>query len=59
MTTPKKYNLAFVVIFLGGICLLFNFLYWWVALPLAIAWFVLSFFLATKIGEKTFDRWDR
>ena len=73
MNTSKKYNLTFVVIFFAGIYLLCNFLWWLaplfippvladvvalcVAIPLSIFWFVLSWFLATKIGEKTFDRW--
>ena len=59
MTTGKKYNLTFILIYVAGLFVLFSLLWWWVAFVLAIFW-MLPTFLATKyVAEHTFDRIDR
>jgi len=58
MRMKKKYNLTFNLTFFIGLGLLFHFLYWWIALPLSIGWFIGSFFVTQEIAYRTFDKDD-
>jgi hypothetical protein len=56
MTTKDKYNYLALFIFCIGILVIFGWTGFWVLL-LTIPWGLISIWLATKIGENTFDRW--
>ena len=57
MKMQDKYNLLFVVIWVGGIVLIGNYMPWFVTLVVAIPWMIISLFSSTWIAENTFDKW--
>ena len=58
LTNQQKYNFIALIVFFIGVFLLFEFLWWFIALPLAFFWFFASIAIATWIGDRTFNGWE-
>ena len=55
ITNSQKYNLVAFIVFFAGTFLMFEFLWWFVALLLMFPWFFASIAIGTWIGDRTFN----